>query len=148
MRTLLRSAIVLVLLAVGGCAGVGAPTTSYTFDPRVNFAEWKTYRWIEAKPFGRRDALMEANVRFLADRALQAKGVAQQWDKSDLILWMEYKSTSKDYEVKDLTLSFTLPEGSSPVWRGQATGIVRTDAGSGALQSVVAEMLANFPPKK
>ena len=148
MRTLLRSAIVLVLLAAGGCAGTGAPTSTYSYDPRFNFAEWKAYRWGAAKPLSVRDPLLEANVRFLVERELQAKGLTQQWEKATLVVGVDYKSGPKEYELKELTLNFTLPEGRELVWRGLATGPIKTDAASGELQKVVAGLLANFPPKK
>ena len=148
MRTVLRSAIVLVLLTVGGCAGTGAPTTTYSFDPRFSFPESKTYRWGSAKPVGRRDPLVEANVQFLADRELQAKGLTLNWEQAALIVWMDYKSGPNNYELQALTLSFALPDGRELVWRGLATGPIRTDAASGDLKKVVADILANFPPKK
>jgi len=75
------------------------------------------YRRAEAKPIYRRDALLEANMRFLADRELEAKRVTLKTDKPDLL------------------------------WRGTAAGGIRTDAASGDLKKVVEGMLSNFPPK-
>ena len=77
MRTILRSstalaAIILVFVTVGGCSGTGGTSATYSYDPRFSFPESKTYQWGEAKPTYRQDSLLEANVRFLVDRELQA----------------------------------------------------------------------------
>jgi hypothetical protein len=156
MRTILRSgaalaAIILVFLTVGGCAGTGGSTTTYSYDPRFSFSESRTYRWGEAKPTYGQDSLLEANVRFLADRELQAKGLTSQTEKAALIFWMSYESNPDLYGygngLRALTLNVARPDGKELVWRGLATGAIRTDAASGELRKVVAGILANFPPK-
>ncbi len=158
MRTILRSgtaltAIILVFLTVGGCAGTGGSTNTYSYDPRFSFPESKTYRWGEAKPTWGQDSLLEANVRFLADRELQAKGLTSQSEKAALIVWISYDSNPNvyvyghGYELRALTLNVARPDGKELIWRGVATGVIRTDAASGELQKVVAGILANFPPK-
>ena len=159
MRTILRSAaalaaIVLVFVTVGGCASTGGTTTTYSYDPRFNFPESKTYQWGEAQPTNRRDTLLEANVRFLADRELQAKGLTSRAESAALIVWLSYESSSNIYsnlyghELQALTLNVARANGKELVWRGLATGAIRTDAASGDLQKAVAAVLGNFPPKK
>lgn len=154
MQTILRSsaaltAVILVFLTVGGCAGIGGgPTTTYSYDPRFSFPESRSYQWGRARPTSWGDSLLEANVRFLADRELQAKGLASQSEKAALIVWIGYESSSNGYELRELTLNVARPDGEGLVWRGLAIGPIRTDAGSGELQKVVAGILANFPPKK
>ena len=156
MRTILRSsaalaAIILAFLTVGGCAGTGGSTTTYSYDARFSFSESRTYRWSEAKPAYGQDSLLEANVRFLADRELQAKGLTSQAEKAALIVWMSYESNPNlygyGYDLRALTLNVARPDGKELIWRGRATGAIRTDAASGELQKVVAGILANFPPK-
>ncbi|MDH5221709.1 MAG: DUF4136 domain-containing protein [Betaproteobacteria bacterium] len=152
MRTILRSsaaltAIILIFLTVAGCAGIGSPTTTYSYDPLFSFPGSKTYRWADAKPTSWRDPLVEANVRFLADRELQAKGLTPQLDKAALVVWMSYESSPNGYELRALSLNVTGAEGNALVWRGLAAGAIRTDAAAGELPKVVAGMLASFPPK-
>jgi len=158
MRTILRSstalaAIILVFVTVGGCAGRGGANATYSYDPRFSFPESRTYQWAEAKPTYRQDSLLEANVRFLVDRELQAKGLTSQTEKAALIVWIGYESNPNiygyayGYELRALTLNVARPGGKELVWRGLATGAIKTDAASGELQNVVAGILANFPPK-
>lgn len=158
MRTILRSAaasaaIMLVFLTVGGCAGTGGTSTTYSFDPRFSFAQAKTYQWGEAQPTNRRDSLLEANVRFQADRELQAKGLTPRAESAALLVWMSYETSTNIYsnrhghEVQALTLNVARADNKELVWRGLATGAIRTDASSGDLQKAVAGILGNFPPK-
>ncbi len=158
MRTILRSsaaltAIILVFLTVGGCAGTGGTSTTYSYDPQFSFPQSKTYQWGEAQPTNRRDSLLEANVRFLADRELQAKGMTSPAQNAALIVWLSYETSSNIYanryghELQALTLNVARADGKNLVWRGLATGAIRTDAASGDLQKAVAGILANFPPK-
>jgi hypothetical protein len=45
-------------------------------------------QWAEGKVAYWADPLLEANVRFLADRVLQAKGFTLKADKADSLVWM------------------------------------------------------------
>jgi hypothetical protein len=158
VRTILRSAaalaaIILVVVTVGGCASTGGATTTYSYDPRFSFPQSKTYQWGDAQPTNRRDSLLEANVRLLADRELQAKGLTPRAESAALLVWMSYESSTNIYsnryghEVQALTLNVARADSKELVWRGLATGAIRTDAGSGDLQKAVAGILGNFPPK-
>ncbi|HET9735814.1 MAG TPA: DUF4136 domain-containing protein [Burkholderiales bacterium] len=158
MRTILRSAaalaaIILVIVTIGGCAGTRGTTTTYSYDPRFSFPASNTYQWAEAQPTNRRDSLLEANVQFLADRELQAKGLTARAENPALLVWMSYESSTNIYsdrhghEVQALTLNVARANGRELVWRGLATGAIRTDAASGDLQKAVAGILSHFPPK-
>jgi Domain of unknown function (DUF4136) len=158
VRTILRSgaalaAVILVVVTVGGCAYTGATTSTYSYDPRFNFPQSSTYQWGEAQPANRRDSLLEANVRFLADRELQAKGLTPRAEGAALLVWMSYESSTNIYsnryghEVQALTLNVARADSKELVWRGLATGAIRTDAASEDLKLAVAAILANFPPK-
>jgi len=156
MKFILRfSAVVAAFLAiatVGGCgtAGIGTGTT-YSYEPQFSFPGSKTYRWANAKPTYPQDPLLEANVRFLADRALEAKGFTSPTDKADLIVGMGYEVNSYGSaygdELRALTLYISRAENNELVWRGTARGAIRTDAASGELKQAVGGILVNFPPK-
>ena len=139
----------LAVVFVGGCATplVGSSVT-YSYEPRFSFAELKTYRWREAKPHYWGDPLLESNVRFLADGALQAKGFAANTntDKADFIVSMRYEG-SYVYELRALTLYVSRADNNELVWRGVATGAIKTDASSGDLKNAVEGILVIFPPK-
>jgi hypothetical protein len=52
------------------------------------------------------------------------------------------------YELRGLTLSVSRADNSGVIWRGAATGVIRTDASSGDLKNAVEGILSNFPPKQ
>jgi Domain of unknown function (DUF4136) len=141
-RTLV--AAVLAVAFVGGCATPSSVT--YSYEPRFSFADFKTYRWTEAKPQYWRDPLLESNVRFQADRVLQTKGFASTMDKADFVVSMRYEG-SHVYELRTLTLYVYRADNNGLVWRGVAMGAIKTDASSGDLKNAVEGILANFPPK-
>ena len=152
------SAVVAVILAsviAGGCSttAITGAAITYSYEPRANFAEFKTYRWAEAGQAYGRDTLLEANVRFLADRQLEAKGLALKADQADLLVWIgnELDTSSYSYgygyELRKLTLNISRADNKQLVWRGNASGAIKTDAASGDLRNAVEGMLANFPPR-
>jgi uncharacterized protein DUF4136 len=144
------AAAVLASVVFGGCS---TTTSTYSYEPRVDFKEFKTYQWADPRQTSGQDSLTEANVRFVADRELAAKGLALKADKADLLIWAgnEFDGSpytySSTYELRRLTLSISRAENKQLVWRGIAPGPIRTDAASGELKKAVEGMLANFPPK-
>jgi hypothetical protein len=146
------AAAFLVIVVVGGCSTASKDTTiTYSYEPRFSFPEAKTYRWVKAKPAYRQDSLLEANVRFLADLELEAKGLSSRTDKAGLLVWIGYDfdpdGYGHGYELRALTLNISRADDNELVWRGLATGSIKTDAVSGELKRAVEGMLVNFPPK-
>jgi len=140
-------AAVLAVVLVGGCSTFASgPSVTYSFDPRFGFAELKTYRWAVAQPVYGGDPLLEANVRFLADRVLEARGLRSTADRVDFTMSVGYEFSSKRNELRSLTLNLVRADNNALVWRGMATGAIRTDAASGDLRTVVEGMFVNFPP--
>ena len=138
-------AVILAVLLVGGCTTpMFGPSITYSYEPRFSFAELKTYRWTEVRSYWG-DPLLEANVRFLADRVLEAKGFTSKADKADFLVSMRYEGYS--YESRTLTLNVVRANNNELVWRGMATGTIKTDAASGDLKNAVEGILVNFPPK-
>jgi hypothetical protein len=95
---------------------------------------------------------VDANVRFLADRDFQAKGLALTPDKPALVAWIGYESDyggyyGSSYDLRVLTLNLARAADNELVWQGRAFGSIRTDASSGDLKKTVEGMLASFPPK-
>lgn len=145
-------AVILTFVILGGCGTAIKDTAiTYSYEPRVSFQELKTYWWAKAKPGFRQDSLLEANVRFLADRDLEAKGWTSKADKPDLLIWIGYDfddpSYSYGYALRVLTLNISRADTNELVWRGMATGGIKTDAASGDLKKAIDGMLVNFPPK-
>lgn len=143
----------LALLAVASGCGIatksGSSGVTYSFDPAFSFADSKTYSWSQPMARYGQNALVEANVRFLADRDFQAKGL-KLVEPPALLAWVGYESdyySSGDPEVRILTLNVARADTKVLVWQGRARGNIRTDAASDDLKKVVGEMLAHFPPK-
>ena len=155
MRTYFRfravAAAVLASVVFGGCS----TSSTYSYEPRADFKEFKTYQWAESRQTFGQDSLTEANVRFVADRVLAAKGLTLTADKADLLIWSggEFEggsysySYSSVYELRKLTLNISRVDNKQLVWRGTAAGPIRTDAASGDLKNAVEGILVNFPPK-
>jgi hypothetical protein len=142
-------AAVLAVVFVDGCATppLGGSSVTYWYEPQFSFAALKTYQWAAKPQYGSwRDPLLESNVRFLADGVLQTKGFASTTNKADFIVSMRYEGNDV-YELRALTLYVSLADNNELVWRGVATGAIKTGASSGDLKNAVAGILVNFPPK-
>jgi hypothetical protein len=157
MQSVLRfsaaAAAFAALVILGGCSTASKDTTiTYSFEPRFSFPEAKTYQWRTSMPTYRKDSLVEANVRFVADRELAAKGLTLQTDKADLIVWMAYEFDPQNYsygrELRALSINVSRTSDNELVWRGLATGTIRTDAASEELKKSVQGILVNFPPAR
>jgi hypothetical protein len=151
-RIALVAAVLLSALAIGGCttyynrdAGI-----KYSFDAKANFSERKTYTWAPSPAMYRKDPLLEANVRAIADQYLAQKGYTLTSERPDLAASISYEfevGISEDmYRVRTLNLNMYKTEGKDLVWRGTAFGTIKTDAGSGELKQTVLGILASFPP--
>jgi hypothetical protein len=143
------AAATLAAALLGGCNSVPfvGSSVTYTYEPRYSFAEAVSYRWAGVQGPYARDSLLESNVRFVADGALGAKGLSTKADKPALIMSMRYEVNSA-HDLRMLVLNIARADSGDVVWRGMATGSIKTDAASGELKTAVEAMLANFPPGK
>ncbi len=134
-------------VALGGCASV---TYKYTYDPAATFSGAKTYQWARSTSYAGPDALLDGNVRFHADRALEAKGWKKVADQPELVFSpsFEYEIMTIDrYQLRLLNLRASRPDTGEPVWRGTAQGSIDASATSGELKAAVNGIVATFPPK-
>jgi hypothetical protein len=143
----LIGALVLAVLIVGGCA----KAIKYSYDISTPFSGLNSYKWEPSSPPYRQDSLLEANVQFLADQALEKKGFSKTSGKPDLLVSMSYEyevSNSKySYQLRMMTLNIYKSENKELIWRGSAFGPINTDAASEDLSQAVQDILLNFPPK-
>jgi hypothetical protein len=141
----LAGAVILSVMIMGGCG----TAIKYSFDARTSFPELRTYQWSKATVLYRQDPLLETNVQFLTDRDLERKGLTKKPDKADLLISIgyEFDYNSYSYQLRMLTLNISRADNNELVWRGTASGDIRTDAESGELRKAVEGILANFPPK-
>jgi hypothetical protein len=139
-------AIVIALTAtvLSGCG----LSTKYSYDVQAKFPDLKTYEWAAPVGGSRQDPVLETNVQFFADRDLGGKGLTRKTDQADLLVWTAYDSEyDKSYELRMLTLYVARADNRQVIWRGTASGPIRTDADSKQVEEVVKGILANFPPK-
>ena len=148
LRFMAATAAVLAALFIGGCSTpMGGSSVRYSYDPVFGFPGAKTYRWAESGSSYGWDPLMEANVRFLSDPLLAGKGLTKA-DQAALSISIRYESSGYSYELRTLSLNVYRADTNQMVWRGLATGTIRTDAASGDLSAAVQGILANFPAQK
>jgi len=150
MKSGLRFAAVaaafLAVALVAGCStyGRGASVT-YSYEPLYSFSGAKSYRWADARPSSWGDPLVDSNVRYVANQVLAAKGLASKADKPDLVISTSY-SFAYGHELRTLVIDISRADKNELVWRGMASGSIRTDAPSPDLKNAVEGILANFPP--
>jgi hypothetical protein len=138
------AAVILTAVLLGGCG----PSIKYAYDAGTGFPELKTYQWAASSGIYRLDSLLETNVQYLADKDLGKKGLTRKTDKADLVVWMNYEAEySKPFQLRMLTLNIARADNREMVWRGTATGDIKTDAASKDLEEIVEGILSNFPPK-
>jgi Domain of unknown function (DUF4136) len=143
-RFMASMAIVFAVMVFGGCAG---SSVKYSYDPQFDFQGAKTYRWAESGlPYGW-DPLLEANVRFLSDRLLEAKGFTRT-EQPVLRVSIRYESSGSSHELRALSLYVFRSDTNQLVWRGVATRTIRWDAASSDLPAAVQDILGSFPPAK
>ena len=142
-RFMASMAVVFAVMVFGGCSSL---TVKYSYDPQFGFQGAKTYRWDESgKPYG--DPLLEANVQFISDRLLEAKGFTRT-DQPALRISIRYESSGYSYELRALSLNVFRADTNQLVWRGVATGTIRSDAAYSDLSAAVQDILGHFPPAK
>ena len=147
-RFVAAMAAVLAALFFGGCSTpMAGSSVRYSYDPLFGFQGAKTYRWAESGSTYGWDPLLEANVRFLSDRLLESKGMTKT-DQAALSISIRYESSGYSYELRSLSLNVSRADTNQMVWRGLATGTIRSDAASGDLSNAVQGILANFPSAK
>ena len=148
LRFMASMAAVLAAVFFGGCSTpMAGSSVRYSYDPLFGFQGAKTYRWAESGSTYGWDPLLEANVRFLSDRLLESKGMTKT-DQAALSISIRYESSGYSYELRSLSLNVSRADTNQMVWRGLATGTIRSDAASGDLSNAVQGILANFPSAK
>ena len=145
-RFMASMAVVLAAVFFGGCSTSGS-SVKYSYDPQFDFQQAKTYRWGESgSPYGW-DPLLETNVQFLSDRVLESKGFTRA-DPPALRVSIRYESSGYSHELRALSLNVSRADTNQLVWRGVATGTIRSDAASNDLSTAVQGILGNFPSAK
>src|SRR5262245_473415 len=140
-------AVPLAILIAGGCA---TTTINRAYDPAANFGSLRRYAWGPGSPSYSPNSLVEANVQAVADPLLEKKGFQRVTSSPDVVIAIRLDNypvgTSGSYEVRFLDVSVYRADGQTLMWRGTASGAIRTDAATSDLRNAVQCVLAAFPP--
>jgi hypothetical protein len=142
-----------LLLATVGLSACAGGRFIYSSDPSARFPEARTYQWAPTSVLVIADPLLEANVRFQADRVLEAKGFRKAAEGAELLVSMTYEYEVGSYyrrtgdRLRLLTLGVARAQNREPLWRGTAAGPIEIGSGSGDLEGAVKGILASFPPR-
>jgi len=63
-----------------------AQTVTYNYAKGVNFAEFKTYEWVNIEGAGATDPVLDKNIRALIDTQLRNKGLTKSHDWAHLLI--------------------------------------------------------------
>jgi len=142
-----------LLLAATGLSACAGGRFTHSSDPSASFPEVRTYQWAPTSVLVIADPLLEANVRFQADRVLEAKGFRKAAEGAELLVSMTYEYEVGSYyrrtgdRLRLLTLGVARAQNREPMWRGTAAGPIDVGSGSGDLEAAVKGILASLPPR-
>jgi hypothetical protein len=144
--------VFLASLAGGPALTACSSSMKYTYDPGVSFSGPKTYQWATQPSYSSsQDSLLEANVRFLADKDLAAKGWTKA-EQGELVFSINgnypyYYTYESRWVLTQLELRAVRRDDGKAVWRGAAAGNIDTSATSSDLKDAVNGIMSSFPPK-
>lgn len=140
-------AVVLTALAAWGCAA----RINYSYDLATPFDGLKNYNWGPSSAYAKQFPLIESNIRFAADKALEKKGFVKKAEKPDFMISINYDyeidSFRYSYEIRMLNLKIYSADGRKLIWQGTAYGTINANKASRDLTKNVERILSKFPPK-
>ena len=112
MKSILFALPLAVLLI--GAGNASAQDVRFNFDKEINFAGFRTYRWVALKTETPPNSLVDGQIKAAVDAELVKKGLTRS-DSETADLWIGYQtalSTEKQYT------SFDTGWGYGPGWGG------------------------------
>ena len=176
MTSMRVSRIVLGVLGVVVIASLAAAQdVTYNAMPGINFAAFKTYKWVDIPGEVKPDQIVDAQIRQAIDAELAAKGLTKSANENaDLYVgyqtgvnqerqWNAYgggggwrfgggmaSATSTTIAIGTLGLDIYDQKGQQLVWRGSATKTIdpgaKPDKREKNIANAVKKLLKNFPP--
>jgi len=150
-----------LILALGACETT--PSISSDIAPGANFANYRTYEWVEIAPGPGMNPVALERMRQGIERAMVAKGYVRGSpgdltlimtvggkERVDVHSWGRFGQNVDTYRYTEgkLALDAFDTRTTRPVWHGEATQIVdpgRTDPAG--IDAAVAGVMAQFPPR-
>lgn len=156
------------------CATILAQDVKYNFAMGTNFAQFKTYRWVNIPNQNHPDQLTDQQIKAAIDADLASKGFTKVTaDTADLLVayqvavdhekqWTAYggmgglrfggvgEATSSTINVGTLTFDVYDAKGMKQIWTGDATKTVdpsgNPEKNQEHLKKGIDKLLKNFPP--
>jgi len=154
-------ALVLGALALSACAST--PTVSSDTTPGANFANYKSYTWVNPLPPAGMNPVSFERIRQGVDGALSAKGYSKAdpgdlsviltmgaQDKTDVNTWGRWGRQVDVYQYTEGKLSVDVfdTKTKQPLWHGSATQTIDPNKSDPAMiDAAVSGVMAKFPAK-
>jgi len=154
-------ALILGALALSACAS--APTVSSDTTPGANFANYKSYTWVNPLPPAGMNPVSFERIRQGVDGALSAKGYSKAdpgdlsviltmgaQDKTDINTWGRFGRQVDVYQYTEGKLSVDVfdTKTKQPLWHGSATQTIDPSKSDPAMiDAAVSGVMAKFPAK-
>jgi hypothetical protein len=156
-----RRSIALVLAALAFSACASTPTVSSDTTPGANFANYKTYAWVNPLPPAGMNPVTFERMRQGIDGALAAKGYSKAEsgdlsliltlgakDKTDINTWGRWGRQVDVYQYTEGKLSVDVfdTKTKQPLWHGSATQNIDPNKSDPAMvDAAVSGVMAKFP---
>ena len=119
----LRSSILVPLLVTGAVFG---QDVHYNFDRTVNFASYKTYKWVNIKEIIPLDSLSDQDIKSAVDAELAKKGLAKtEADDADLLIDYQF-ALNQEKQFTSYSTDFGYGPGWGRGWYGGGMGSTTT----------------------
>jgi len=159
------------------CVPAWSQSVKYNFDPGVDFAKFKTYKWAEVKSQARPDDLLDRQIKAAIDEQLAAKGLTKR-DEGTIDMVVAYQirmnqetqvdayampgwgwgwggggtMTTSTINIGTLVLDMYDLSSRHLVWRGYAQKTLNPsknpEKNQQRLKKAMAKLLDKYPPKK
>jgi hypothetical protein len=121
MRKLVTMILPLSLFAISGFA----QDVRYNFDSGANFAQYKTYKWVEIKGAQAPNEMVDQQIKSAFDAELAKKGLTKAGDAADLLIGYQI-SISQEKEFTSYSTDFGYGPGWGRGWYGGGMGSTTT----------------------
>lgn len=167
--------ILAVIVALLWCGAVFSQDVKYDYDRSVNFAKYKTYKWVSIEGASHPDQLTDKDIKQAIDQQIATKALTKK-DADPVDLFVGYQisveqekqltgfgggpgwrmgggmasATTSTINVGTIAVDVYDPATKSLVWRGQATDTLDStgdpDKRMKRLQKAMTKLIKSYPP--
>ena len=167
------SRVILVLFLIGFTVSCATYSVKHDYDLQANFAEFKTFDWMQVPEKADIDSLILQRVKNAVNAELKAKGLTLSSNNPDFLIaehlgknakvrvsnygygygyrYRGYRGVSAyQYEEGVLILDFVDIKSKKLIWRGSATAVVQNvntpEKSEKLINGAVKAILKKYPP--